>query len=60
MENSSAPTSGSNEYGLCVLKQQLAIVKAISLLPTGLRPLIVFDARQAVSKTTPPQCGLYK
>ena len=60
MESSSAPTSGSNEYGLCVLKQQLAQVKAISLLPTALRPLIVFYARQAVSKTTLPQCGHYK
>ena len=60
MENSSAPTSGSNEYGLCVLKQQLSIVKAILLLPTSLRPLIVFYARQAVSKTTLPQCGHYE
>ena len=60
MENASALTPGSNEYGLCVLKQQLAKVKAISLLPTALRPLIVFYARQAVSKTTLPQCCHYK
>ena len=60
MENASAPTSGSNEYGLCVLKQQLAKVKAISWLPTALRPLIVFYAGQAASKTAPPQCGHYK
>ena len=38
IENASALTPGSNEYGLCVLKQQLAKVKAISLLPTALRP----------------------
>ena len=60
MENAPAPTSGYNEYGLRVLNEQLAKVKAISLLPTGLRPLIVFYARQAVSKTAPPQCGHYK
>ena len=60
MENASALTSGSNEYRLCVLKQQLAKVKAISLLPTALRPLIVFYARQAVSKTTLPQFGHFK